>query len=283
MSENYREPEDLLSDESFLSWYFKTGEEGKANWEHWMADDTDRTRLVQQAIALLDATRQPEKAMPTLQLEVAEAALLKRIGETPDFLPARHAASYPKTLPLYRDRRWRVAAAIFILLVAGFGVAKFRSRRPEIKTDFGQLDHRQLPDGTVVTMNANSRLAWSPDWKDGSDREVWMNGEAYFHVSKTPLKSRFIVHTDHFDIIVTGTQFNVVNRKGTENVLLEEGSVILHLQDGRELNMKPGDFVVFRDRQLEKKSHTIRQSDGLEGTEACLRQDPAPGTRKDHQ
>lgn len=51
-----------------------------------------------------------------------------------------------------------------------------------------------------------------------------MDGEVFFHVRKTPLKSRFIVHREHFDIIVTGTQFNVSNRHGKDNVLLQEGS-----------------------------------------------------------
>ncbi len=44
-------------------------------------------------------------------------------------------------------------------------------------------------------------------------------------VKKTTEKRRFIVHTGGMDIIVTGTQFNVVNRDGERNVLLKEGSV----------------------------------------------------------
>ena len=212
-----------------------------------MANDTDRTRLVQQAVALLEATRQQENPIPAPQAKAAETTLFNKIE-------ALDAATSTKILPLYRDRRWRVAVAIFLALGIGLILAKSRSSRPEVRTEFGQLGHRQLPDGTEVTMNANSLLRYSSNWKDGVDREVWMNGEAFFHVRKTPMKSRFIVHMDHFDIIVTGTQFNVVNRHGVENVLLEEGSVILHTRDGKELNMRPGDFVTFHDQQLEKKA-----------------------------
>jgi ferric-dicitrate binding protein FerR (iron transport regulator) len=102
-------------------------------------------------------------------------------------------------------------------------------------------------------MNANSRLSYSSNWKDGEDREVWIDGEAFFHVQKTALKSRFIVHTEHFDVIVTGTQFNVSNRHGKDNVLLQEGSVTLRTKDGRILQMKPGDFVAFDSSLLKKK------------------------------
>jgi len=266
MSENYREPEDLLSDESFLSWYFRNGKEGEDSWELWMAGHPDRARLVEQAVLLLQTTRQPEKGVDPRQLAAAESALFKKIGELQEEkigeLPEEkigelssvpQAASGKSVLPLYRDRRWMVAAAVFLVLAIGLIVAKMSTGRPEIKTAYGQLSRRQLPDGTEVMMNANSRLSFSPNWKDGIDREVWMNGEAFFHVSKTPLKSRFIVHIDHFDIIVTGTQFNVINRHGMENVLLEEGSVILRTHDGKELNMKPGDFISFRDERLEKR------------------------------
>ncbi|HEX9512690.1 MAG TPA: FecR domain-containing protein [Puia sp.] len=237
MLDNYREPEDLLSDESFLAWYFKTGEGQGMVWEHWMAANPGRKDMVQQAIEILNTTRLPEKEVPASQVDRAESALLQKIATLP--------------VPLYKDRRWIAAACILVLLTAGLFIT--RSRRPEVKTDYGQISLQQLPDGTDVTMNANSKLSYSPGWKEGADREVWVSGEAFFHVRKTPQKSRFIVHTDHFDIIVTGTQFNVVNRGGKDNVLLQEGSVILHGRDGRELNMIPGDFVEFNSAQLEKR------------------------------
>jgi ferric-dicitrate binding protein FerR (iron transport regulator) len=272
MPENYRQPEDLLSDESFLAWYFRSGKEGEGNWDLWIAGHPDRTLLVEQAVQLLQAVRQPEKGIDPQQLAAAESALFKRIGELPETrggemmeegmekgLEEGIGETNEEGDGKFRERRiggsnrrWMVAAAVFLALAIGLIVSKIPGRQSEIKTAYGQLTRRQLPDGTEVTMNANSRIRFSPDWKDGIDREVWMDGEAFFHVSKTPLKSRFIVHIDHFDIIVTGTQFNVVNRHGTENVLLEEGSVILRTRDGKELHMKPGDFVAFRDAQLEK-------------------------------
>jgi transmembrane sensor len=246
MLDNYREPEELLSDESFLAWHFKTGEGKDIIWEQWMAANPGGRELVQQAVDLLNTMRLPEKEIPAQQVDRAETALMQKIGVLSDAAP----------IPLYKDRRWIAAACILILLAAGLVLTRtgfIRPGQPEVKTAYGQIGRQQLPDGTEVTMNANSKLSYSPGWKDGADREVWVNGEAFFHVSKTPLKSRFIVHTDHFDIIVTGTQFNVVNRHGKDNVLLQEGSIILHTRDGKELNMTPGDFVEFTSDQLAKR------------------------------
>jgi ferric-dicitrate binding protein FerR (iron transport regulator) len=114
------------------------------------------------------------------------------------------------------------------------------------------LGQQVLPDGTEVTMDANSRLRLTPGWKAGADREVWIDGEAFFHVRRTPEKARFIVHLDDCDVIVTGTQFNVVNRPGKENVMLQEGAVTLRTANGRELKLLPGDFVAVDKNGLEK-------------------------------
>ncbi len=133
-----------------------------------------------------------------------------------------------------------------------FFIRSWISGKPELKTTYGEIKQRKLPDGTEVFINANSKVSYSGEWTDGKDREVWIKGEAFFHVRKTPMKSRFIVHADHFDIIVTGTQFNVVNRAGRSSVMLKEGSVIIHTADGREINMMPGDFVQFNSAELRK-------------------------------
>jgi transmembrane sensor len=243
MLENYHEPEELLSDESFLTWYFKTGTRKdpgqEKDWEGWMAGEPGRRELVEQAIKLLDTTRIPEKELPSGQIRAAESALMNRIGETRRL-----------------DRRiWMAAAALLVLVVAGWLIRRsVLTARPEFSTQYGQIMQQQLPDGTEVTINANSKLSWSIGQQDGADREVWLSGEAFFQVHKTPLKSRFIVHTDHFDIQVLGTQFNVVNRPAQDNILLDEGSVLLQTAEGSKLKMVPGDFVEFNAGQLEKRA-----------------------------
>jgi transmembrane sensor len=255
MLENYHEPEELLSDESFLNWYFKTGTRKdpgqEKEWEIWMAGEPARRELVEQAIKLLDTTRIPEKELPAGQINAAESMLMNRISGT------RGIPSIPSDRTAHASignrRVWAAAAVLLVLVVSGWLLRhSLFTGRSEIRTEYGQIMQRQLPDGTEVTLDANTRLSWSIAQQDGADREVWVRGEAFFHVHKTPLKSRFIVHTDHFDIQVLGTQFNVVNRPAQDNVLLSEGSVMLQTSEGGKLKMVPGDFVQFNAGQLEK-------------------------------
>lgn len=65
----------------------------------------------------------------------------------------------------------------------------------------------KLSDGTKVWLNCDSELKFPVDFtKD--NREVFLEGEAYFEVTKAE-KWPFIVRTDKMDIRVTGTRFNV--------------------------------------------------------------------------
>src|SRR5258705_4020135 len=76
-----------------------------------------------------------------------------------------------------------------------------------ISTKPGSKSKIELPDGTQVWLNADSKLRYSQDFM-GAYREVQLTGEAYFDVAKD--KSRpFIIHTGPIDIRVVGTSFNV--------------------------------------------------------------------------
>ncbi|HEY4287278.1 MAG TPA: FecR domain-containing protein [Puia sp.] len=248
MSKNYAGVEDLLTDETFLAWHFRTDARSVRQWEEWIAaDPLHRARAIQ-AVEFLETIRFDPENLRAGQLSEAERRLLQKIRDAEiKNGPAHHLQAIPA-------RRWLISAASLFLLAAGaYGLRAMLIRpAPELRTTYGETKESRLPDGSDVVVNADSKLVFSQGWKDGKDREVWLTGEAFFHVAKTPMKSRFIVHVNHFDIIVTGTQFNVVNRPNKANVMLKEGSITLHTEEGKELKMVPGDFVEYRN-SLQKK------------------------------
>jgi ferric-dicitrate binding protein FerR (iron transport regulator) len=70
--------------------------------------------------------------------------------------------------------------------------------------------HRQLinlPDGSKVVLNANSKLEYPPGFSNNT-REVYLDGEAYFDIAHDPGKP-FIVHTGSISTRVLGTAFNI--------------------------------------------------------------------------
>ena len=98
----------------------------------------------------------------------------------------------------------------------------------EIKIPYGKTFKITLSDGTVVNMNAGSSLKYPVQFINGHNREVVLEGEAFFDVTKDK-KHPFIVKTRGVDVRVLGTKFNVSSYKEDAeiNTVLVEGSVSL--------------------------------------------------------
>ena len=83
--------------------------------------------------------------------------------------------------------------------------------------------HLVLSDGTRVWMNARSRLVYPVAF--GDTREVELEGEAYFEVTRDENRP-FIVHAGQVAVKVLGTEFNVNTcRKQKVQTVLVKGSV----------------------------------------------------------
>ena len=78
------------------------------------------------------------------------------------------------------------------------------------------LNEFVLPDGSVVTLNSNSKLQF-PKHFTGNTREVTIVGEAFFHVKPNPEKP-FIINAGGTQVKVLGTSFNVCAYPETKTV-----------------------------------------------------------------
>jgi len=246
MEKIFKSVEDVLADESFLSWYYHPAPEKEKEWNNWLAAHPDQKLLVEQALATISLLKIKEEPVSQPVIESAWQRLDASIAG-----PSKEVAP---VVQIDRSRRWwKIAAAAVVILSVGLSIWKFTaSPKTVLASNYGEVINHQLPDGSEVILNANSSVTLGKNWEDGSDREVWLKGEAFFHVTKTSHHNRFIVHASQMDIIVTGTQFNVVTREDRSSVLLTEGSVIIRSK-GKEVVMKPGDFVEINNDQLQKK------------------------------
>ena len=242
MSRSFQRVEDVIGDEDFQLWMAGKQVEG---WNEWMEANPSQAVLVNEAIAFMKEIRVQESSVPASEIAEAYAKLKQR-------LEAGSTGTPVVSLQRNRFKRWISIAAAVLLLAASFSVWKYSHREPSVSTRYGQIASHQLPDGSTMLLNANSSAKLGKNWKD-RDREIWLNGEAFFHVKKTAQKTRFVVHTNDLDVIVTGTQFNVWTRDNKTSVLLTEGSVTIHTVNGEEIKMQPGDFVQIDHQTLEKK------------------------------
>jgi transmembrane sensor len=167
----------------------------------------------------------------------------------------------------YKDqparRRWlwigASAAAAVLVVVACFFM--FNMEQPvispkiagnAISTKAGSKSKIQLPDGTQVWLNADSRLTYGQNFS-GAIREVHLTGEAYFDVIKD--KSRpFVIHTSSIDVRVLGTAFNVRSypAENTTETALIRGSVevTLHNNPDKKIILKPNEKLIVNNSMI---------------------------------
>ncbi|MGV8095066.1 MAG: FecR family protein [Mangrovibacterium sp.] len=97
----------------------------------------------------------------------------------------------------------------------------------QLVVPYGKRSQIFLSDETKVILNSGSRLIYPPQFK-GEEREVYLEGEAFFEVAKNPDRP-FFVRTGKFKVEVIGTTFNIqaYERENLYNTVLIEGKVKL--------------------------------------------------------
>ncbi|MFH0756773.1 MAG: FecR family protein [Bacteroidota bacterium] len=115
--------------------------------------------------------------------------------------------------------RWLAAAASLTLLLAVTGYMRFHLR--ECYCPAGQHTSLELPDGSLVELNAETSIRYHPFWWFKS-REVQLQGEAFFNVK--PGK-KFNVVSSMASTEVKGTTFNIFSRDLQYRVICLSGLV----------------------------------------------------------
>jgi len=116
----------------------------------------------------------------------------------------------------------------------------------EVSTRNGSKTNLVLPDGSLVWLNAGSKINYDKNYGN-SIREVSLTGEAYFDVVKNPEKP-FIIHTGKIDIKVLGTAFNVKSYPSEKTIeaSLIRGSIEVTFKDrpNEKVVLKPNEKIV---------------------------------------
>jgi transmembrane sensor len=238
---------DFVRDPFFQRWVLAPTTEADAFWRAWIAENPDKQFVVEEA-----------KRIILLLGFVTDADVNARLLQTwkalnVDGFQAKAAAttgdSHAHTL------MWRVAAVFALFVVAGVALWYFQYRTVTITTRFSEIKSVRLPDGTVVDLNGNSSIEYMKDWTEGAEREVWLEGEAFFFVTHDRNR-KFVVYTSEgVEVNVLGTTFNVISRRNTTRVSLNTGEIKINLgekfshhnkkgQDGGFV-MSPGEAAEF--------------------------------------
>ena len=156
----------------------------------------------------------------------------------------------------FQLRPWMYAAAMIIVVFicgtiafqSGKSVIRNQLTQISIEAPYGSKTKLYLPDGTLVWLNAGSKMSYAQDFGI-NERSLNLSGEAYFEVTRNE-EIPFKVHTEELDVKVLGTKFNFRNYKDDleAKVCLLEGKVAL--------NTRQKETILHPDQQalLDKKT-----------------------------
>jgi transmembrane sensor len=145
-------------------------------------------------------------------------------------------------------------------------------RMNEIIVPYGNTSRLTLPDGSLVWLNAGSRMAFSPNFS-GKERIVYLEGEAYFEVAHD-INKAFKVKAGNVTVIALGTIFNVSaypndeliksfllegkisvseghSRSARDNIIIEPNQVAVYSTTNKDISVAhvsdPYEFIAWKE------------------------------------
>ncbi|UZR98044.1 FecR family protein [Chondrinema litorale] len=220
--------EQLADDAKFRKWILNPDETTVRFWNNWLEDNPEEVEKIEAAKKLVRLSNFQSSNMSFNKAD----ALWEEIEAKMDTPRKETKVVYEPQKP--NRYLFKIAAAILLLIVAGYyfynNQLPSKSEKTEIKyvtkcNPAGRNSSIKLTDGTIINLNAESKLKF-PERFTGDERRVFLEGEAFFEVSKDTSKP-FIVVTNQIETKVLGTSFNIQSY-ATDNkvqIALVEGSV----------------------------------------------------------
>ncbi len=169
----------------------------------------------------------PKEYLLLSKLWKSEGIIVKDYDENKAWNELQPQLRPTKVIPLYQKLA-RVAAVLFFLIVASFLLYQTSIQQPASLLVFQTSNTESnkqiaLADGSVVYLNKGSKLFYPAKFDDES-REVKLEGEAFFEVAHDKTKP-FIITTNHNEVEVLGTSFNIETRADQTEVVVATGLV----------------------------------------------------------
>lgn len=174
---------------------------------------------------------------------------------------------------------WRYAAVVAVIIAVGClsywrGEVNVKDTFADISVEapLGSKTKLYLPDGTLVWLNAGSRMTYSQGF--GVDnRKVELEGEGYFEVTRNE-KIPFYVKTKDLQLRVLGTKFNFRDYPEDHEVVVSllEGKVELNnmLKSEKEALLTPNERAILNKSNGLMTVESVTASNASQWTDGYL-------------
>ncbi len=228
----------FLLDDSFVRW-IKYGND--KNWDNWKASYPGSKEITDDARQVISSMQFKEDFPSNEQVELLKNNIDENI--------LLHKVDSGSGWSVWA---WRAAILVFILICVTV-VLKLSDSEPPVtrqayeliekSTHSGQKLTTNLPDGSKVILNNNTKLSYQLPFTE-AERVIHLEGEAFFEVAEDTARPFKVVSSG---IITTalGTSFNVNNKRQQKvDISLVTGKVSVENKLGQRIVLHPGNKVV---------------------------------------
>ena len=196
------------------------------------------------------------------------------------FLSKTQVAAEKKVIKKHPLHKYMYAAAAIALLCL-ISFASYWSGSEQVKKQFAEMvieaplgskTKLYLPDGTLVWLNAGSKITYSQGF-GVAERKLQLAGEGYFEVTKNE-QLPFEIKTKELELRVLGTKFNFRNYPEDEEISVDllEGKVSLKnsLKNNSLCYLEPDQKAILNKRNGELQISSVEAEYASEWTNGFL-------------
>ncbi len=234
----------FVENDYFQQWIFYAESDTVDFWDNYLLMNPQQLQLIQRAKNRVVALNNKNKVQ---SLSIEEKLVLKK--------NIFHHINQPfRSFTLMQYKSYQLLKVAAILSGIVMLTAYFLNKKPSIATTAALLVHRTgvkeikeilLADSSVVILNANSSITYNSTIGNNQNREIKLEGNAFFKIKKKTDHLPFTVHTNSISIAVLGTEFNVDARSKATAIVLITGKVKVSADNNNStaVYMSPGEKV----------------------------------------
>lgn len=178
--------EDFMADESFQNWAHQKDEESMRFWHSWLEAHPEKRPEITEAYQLLSDISLQEQPVTEHTIRQQWEKLSRQL-----FVPGLRKVGPGRSGSRASLILLAIPAAAAMFAIVWLLNPNLFSGQLSYSTGYGETAQLLLPDGSEVSLNGHSSLHYPASWRNTADREVWLEGEAFFKITKKENHQKF--------------------------------------------------------------------------------------------
>jgi len=246
--------EDFVWDTFFRQWVLSPTKETDAFWTKRIVENPEISEKTAMAREIILAVRVTEAELSEDEIRNSVKLAASKIGKPAE---SQHEKIRHLNVPVFKTAWFRIAASVVLISCIGI-LARFHFKHQAISVNAGKATNAaqtefiekvntsgtniriELDDKSWIVLSPNSTVRYKRRFQ-GEKREVFLQGKAFFEVSKNP-ESPFFVYASNLVTKVLGTSFRVTTFNSSRKVTVEvkTGRVSVFARSDPDMARKSG-------------------------------------------